>query len=82
VDLKAISSGQVSDLLDLELGDVVTVTFTPNRVGNPISQALIIDAIEHEVTARDHRMTFDLSQTDPAFVLDSPVWGVLDDDKL
>ena len=81
-DLRAITDGQVASLLDLELGDVVTVTFTPNGVGQPISQALIIDAIEHSVSISQHRMTFDLSQTDPAFVLDSLVWGVLDDDKL
>ena len=82
VDLRAITAGQVSSLLDLELGDVVTVTFTPNRVGDPISQPLIIDAIEHQVSVQGHRLAFDLSQTDPAFVLDSLVWGVLDDDKL
>ena len=81
-DLRAITDGQVASLLDLELGDVVTVTFTPNGIGLPISQALIIDAIEHSVSISQHRMTFDLSQTDPAFVLDSLVWGVLDDDKL
>ena len=81
-DLRAITNSQVSALLDLELGDVVTVTFTPNGVGQPISQPLIIDAIEHSVSISQHRMTFDLSQTDPAFVLDSLVWGVLDDDKL
>lgn len=82
VDMRAITNTQVADLLDLELGDVVTVSFTPNGVGEPISQALIIDAIEHNVSVSQHRMTFDLSQTDPAFVLDSLVWGVLDDDKL
>lgn len=82
VDLRAITDSQVSSLLDLELGDVVTVTFTPNGVGDPISQPLIIDAIEHSVSVSQHRMTFDLSQTDPAFVLDSLVWGVLNDDKL
>jgi hypothetical protein len=82
VDLRAITDGQVSSLLDLELGDVVTVTLTPNGIGDPISQALIIDAIEHSIGVSQHRMTFDLSQTDPAFVLDSLVWGVLNDDKL
>jgi hypothetical protein len=82
VDLKALTNVQVASLLDLELGDVVTVTFTPNGIGDPISQALIIDAIEHSVSISQHRMTFDLSQTDPAFVLDSLVWGVLNDDKL
>ena len=81
-DLRAVTDAQVAALLDLELGDVVTVTFTPNRVGAPISQPLIIDGIEHIVSVSQHRMTFDLSQTDPAFVLDSSVWGVLDDDKL
>jgi hypothetical protein len=81
-DLRAITNSEVTSLLDLELGDVVTVTFTPNGIGQPISQALIIDAIEHSVSVSQHRMTFDLSQTDLAFVLDSLVWGVLDEDKL
>lgn len=81
-DLGAITDTQVAALLDLELGDVVTVTFTPNKVGAPISQALVIDAIEHIISVKQHRMTFDLSQTNPSFVLDSLTWGVLDDDKL
>jgi hypothetical protein len=72
----------VSQLLDLELGDAVRVVFTPNGIGDPISRYVAIDSIEHDIRPTDHRMVFGLSQTIGAFILDSPVFGELDDDIL
>ena len=56
--------------------------FTPNNIGNPINQFLTVDAIEHAITPRDHRVTFDLSETSLGFVLDDPVFGILDVSRL
>lgn len=80
--LQQLTSAQVSQLLSLELGDAVQVVFTPNGVGDPISRYVAIDSIEHSISPSDHRMMFGLSQTIGAFILDSPVFGELDDDIL
>ena len=80
--LTSLTSSQVDQLLGLELGDAVQVVFTPNGVGDPISRYVAIDSIEHNISPSDHRMVFGLSQTIGAFILDSPIFGELDDDIL
>jgi len=82
VRLDALTSAQTAQVLDLELGDVVTVTWTPNGIGSAITQTVSIDQIEHRATPADHLVTFTLSQTLAAFVLDDPVFGVLDSNRL
>jgi hypothetical protein len=80
--LESLTNDQVQQLLSLELGDAVQVIYTPNGVGDPINRFVAIDSIEHNVTPGQHRMVFGLSQTIGAFILDSSVFGVLDDDIL
>lgn len=80
--LQQLTDAQVDDLLSLELGDAVQVKYTPNGVGDPIDRYVAIDSISHDVTPGLHTMTFGLSQTIGAFVLDSAIFGVLDDDIL
>ena len=81
-ELSGLSDNQITDLLTLDLGDAVQVVFTPNGIGDPISRYVSIDSIEHEISPATHRVTFGLSQTVGAFILDSLVFGVLDDDVL
>ena len=75
--LNGLDDASVAQLLSLELGDAVRVVYTPNGVGDPIDRYAAIDSIEHSVDKRQHSMTFGLSQTIGAFVLDSPAFGVL-----
>jgi len=82
VQLNSLTIAQAADVLDLELGDVVTVTWTPNAIGSAITQTVSIDQIEHRATPADHQVTFTLSQTLAAFVLDDAVFGVLDSNRL
>ena len=58
-DLSAEHKGQV---LSLEIGDVVTVKFTPNGIGSPIEADLGIEAIEDEITPEAHTVRFNLSK--------------------
>lgn len=81
-DLIGLPEVQVDELLTLDLGDAVQVVFTPNNVGDPISRYVSVDSIEHDITPGNHRMKVGLSQTIGAFILDSPVFGELDDDIL
>jgi hypothetical protein len=82
VNLSGITSIQVGQVLDLELGDAVQVSWTPNGIGSAITQIVSIDGISHEATPSMHSVTFDLSQTLAAFILNDAVFGVLDDDIL
>jgi len=81
-DLIGLTDDQVTELLTLDLGDAVQVVFTPNSIGSPISRYVAVDSIEHDITPGTHRMKVGLSQTIGAFILDSPVFGELDDDIL
>jgi hypothetical protein len=65
VNLRTLSASDLSDILALDLGDVVQVRFTPRQVGEPIEQTLIVDAIEHTIEPANHVVTFDLSETEP-----------------
>ena len=78
----ALTPTQVVSVLQLELGDLVEVFFTPSGIGNRIEQLCVIDSIEHEVSPKEHIMRFNLSQTRTGFILDSSSFGVLNESKL
>lgn len=79
VALAAIPAEQVADVLGLELGALVRVLYTPSGIGDPIDQFVRLDAVEHTITAADHRVRLSFSQGEPpALVLDSALFGLLD----
>jgi hypothetical protein len=78
INLLRLTTAQLGQVLNLELGDAILVSWTPNNVGSAISQYVTIDAIEHAISPADHQITFTLSETIAAFILDDPAWGVLD----
>ena len=79
VALSAIPTEQVADVLSLELGALVRVLYTPSGIGDPIDQFVRLDAVEHTITAADHRVRLSFSQGEPpALVLDSASFGLLD----
>lgn len=83
VALHSLSSGNQTTVLGLDIGDVVTVVFTPNDVGSPITQPLLIQGIRHEISPMSHRVMFSFTDgTNAFFRLDDASYGVLDDDRL
>ena len=83
--LDSLTTMQQGQVLDLELGDVVTVAMSLpniNAVGTAVSQLLSIDAIEHQISVDRHFVTFTMSETTTGFVLDSATFGVLNTSKL
>lgn len=65
-------------LCGLEISDVVRVIFTPNNVGDPISEYAVITGISHSIGIDRHTIDFEFgSSVGLAFVLDSDVYGVL-----
>ena len=77
-NMDGITSDQVGQLLSLELGDMVLVTFTPANLGAALSQYVSVEGISHDATAALYTMTLSLGETFAAFQLDSTTFGVLD----
>jgi hypothetical protein len=83
VALHGCTDSQVAQVLALELGDNVGVAWTPNSIGSAISQSVVIDQIEHHASPGvEHHVTFTLSQSLAAFLLDSATFGILDSSAL
>jgi hypothetical protein len=79
VVLNALSTTQVAEVLSLDLGSLVRVLYTPSGIGDPIDQFVQLDSIEHNIDPTQHRVRLSFSQGEaPAFVLDSPTFGLLD----
>jgi len=49
VVLDAITDAQVAEVLDLELGALLQVVYTPSSIGDPIDQFVRLDQIEHSI---------------------------------
>jgi len=81
VNLRALSSEQVAEVLSLELGDQADIIFTPNRVGDAIALRNRVIGISHDVGILEHRVTFNFEDLPfTFFILDDAVFGRLDDD--
>jgi hypothetical protein len=70
-------------VLDLEIGDIVLVRFEPSDIPPAIEQFCRIIGISHDWDPVSKNITFALERLDFAiFILDNPVLGVLDTDRL
>lgn len=77
--LDELSPQEQADLLNLELGDVVEIRFTPNEIPPAISKYAEIIRIEHSVDLNNHILSFGFSTLDFALlVLDDAQFGKLD----
>jgi hypothetical protein len=72
------TSTQVTNLLGIEIADVVQVIFTPNKVGTAINQYGIVTGISHNIGIDQHEITLNLGALSGIpFVLDDLVYGRL-----
>lgn len=72
VDLAALSSADQTRILSIELSDIVTVAFQPNKVGSRVSRSVQIIGIRHEIRPKQHTIELMLASTDTvAFVFGS-----------
>ena len=70
-------------VLDLEIGDIVLVRFEPSDIPPAIEQYVRIIGINHDWNPANKNISFALERLDFAiFILDDPVLGVLDEDRL
>lgn len=78
VILEGLTTSQRANVLSMDVGSVALVSWTPNGVGSAISQYVTVDKIAHSASPVQHTVTFTLSQTQAAFILDDAVFGRLD----
>ena len=80
VALHALTPTKVDEVLNLELGSVARIQFTPNGVGDPIAQYGEIIRIDHNVGPETHFVTFSFNKlTQAVFTLNDLIFGKLDE---
>jgi hypothetical protein len=83
VDVDGLSGSNLTTVLQLELGDIVTIKFTPNGVGDPIIRNSQISSISHSISTGRHTIQFGVASLQYAFlVLDDVGFGILDENAL
>jgi hypothetical protein len=83
VVMDTLSKTQQDEVLDLEIGDIVQVRFTPSGIPPAIEQYVRVIGISHDWANDEKRINLALERLDfSLFVLDNPVVGILDEDRL
>lgn len=83
VALDGLTGSQKNQVLQLELGDVIQVKFTPNRVGDPIERYGQIISIENSVGIDRHTIRYGVGSVQYSFlVLDDTGFGILDQNAM
>lgn len=83
VVLDVLTEAQQDKVLDLEIGDIVQVKFTPSGIPPAIDQYCRVIGIDHDWSASEKRINLSLERLDfSLFVLDNSLFGTLDDDRL
>jgi hypothetical protein len=83
VILDVLSEAQQNKVLELEIGDIVNVRFTPSAIPPVIEQYCRVIGVSHDWSNNEKRVNLSLERLDfTLFVLDSVLFGTLDDDRL
>jgi hypothetical protein len=83
INIKKLTPDKYDMVLNLEIGNVVQVRFTPNGIGPAIQDYVLITSLAHDITVDNHSLRIGFA-TIPNFdlVLDSPIFGILDKNTL
>ena len=83
VVLDTLSTVNQNKVLDLEIGDIVQVRFEPSDIPPAIEQYCRIIGVNHDWSPGSKNISFSLERLDFAvFILNDPVLGELDNDRL
>jgi hypothetical protein len=85
VILEALSEAERETVLELDLGDAITILWTPQGTMSSTTQTVVIEGIDHATSVDGvHAVMLRLSQRAQAdvFTLDSATLGVLDVNRL
>jgi len=77
--LEKLSPSQQAEILALEIGDICSVSFTPNGIAPQIVRYVEVREITHNVQLTSHRVELGFNETRYApLILDDAVFGRLD----
>jgi hypothetical protein len=83
VVLDTLTTENQNKVLDLEIGDIITVRFIPSDIPPAIEQFCRIIGISQDWTPGSKNISFALERLEfGLFILDNPALGQLDDDRL
>jgi hypothetical protein len=83
VNLQGLEGDEQISVLNLELGDIIQIKFTPNGVGSPIQRYGQIINVDHAIGVDRHDITFGVGSLQYSFlVLDDVGFGLLDENAL
>ena len=83
VVLDTLTTENQDKVLDLEIGDIITVRFIPSDIPPAIEQFCRIIGISQDWTPGSKNISFALERLEfGLFILDNPALGQLDDDRL
>jgi hypothetical protein len=79
VALEKLSPSQQAEILELEIGDICSISFTPNNIPPQIVRYVEVREINHSVQLDSHRVELGFDETRYApLILDDAVFGRLD----
>lgn len=84
VDVHKLSGATQTTVLGVDIGNVVTVTWTPNSTGSAITRMCVVEGVRHSVSAEmTHVMTLTLNdssiaQTGHFWTVEDATYGVVD----
>ena len=82
VDLSNLTLEQKIQILNLEIDSFITISFTPNKVGDPKITAGLVTGISHRITITSHEIELRLRNNRNLFILNSDSKGILNQDVL
>jgi hypothetical protein len=83
VELAGLDTDDQDAVLALDITSVVDVSFTPNGVGDPILQTLVVQGIRHDISTSTHTVTLSLIDAPfPFFRIGDSEYGVIGDDVI
>lgn len=83
VNLNSLTGDDQISVLNLELGDIIEIKFTPNGIGSPIQRYGQIITLDHVISSDRHDITLGVGSLQYSFlVLDDDGFGILDTNAL
>jgi hypothetical protein len=82
IDMLTLSIEDKVKVLDLEIDDFISVSFTPNGIGDPKISSGLVTGITHRVSITTHEVELKLRNQSTLFTLDSNSRGILDENLL
>ena len=78
VDLANLTTEEKLQVLGLEIDSFISVSFTPNGIGDPKIASGLVTGISHRITLTTHEVELRLRNERNLFTLDSDSKGILD----